>query len=311
MAKSPPRSSSPVHKAPAIVLTVQADGFASTLHRFFGPELEKPAGEATLVDAPGAKKSRSSCLAYPLQGMTWPKNVKPELYFSALRIKCVAPGWNRSSATAQVRFVVRRQHVERSLPSGRAWRPSGFRPRARRFAWRSICPAFCNSSTSGPFHGQKVKDGKLEIPVDKPVLLLDVEFDLGDSPKAAVFTGVMISLQWKNPATNRHLEIARTDEPSVKAVLKARRIVAGRIPGHRHHPRQVRARPTRHPLPPRRRSSSAAWSVRNNQHSLHAPRSQCLPRRPDGDSLHILKPDGSPLTGEKVTVILCTTSIMP
>jgi len=286
---------SAVHRAPAIVLTVEADGFASTLHRFFGPELEKlKAGEATLVMHRGEEVEISFRLP---PGMTWPKNVKPELYFFALEdtVRALAkdpqrrkPGSQQDDNMLNVRF---------RGPGAATVRISA---ESAPFCVAVHAPGFLQFFERGPFHAARIiKDGKLEIPVDKPASL-DVEFDLGDTQKLP-FAGAMILLQWKNPATNRHLEIARTEGLKPKQFLKLVELPPGEYlatvtahvkPGTTHSPPFT--------------ASQKIQLAPGQSETIDIPFTPPDPNAFRGDRtaiLHILKPDGSPLTGEKVTVI--------
>ena len=82
----------PAGKAQAVVLTVRADGYASMLRSLDGAELEKlKAGTTSLV----LRRGKDVEISFRLpEGMTWPKDLKPELYFFALEDTVRALGKN-------------------------------------------------------------------------------------------------------------------------------------------------------------------------------------------------------------------------
>ena len=144
----------------------------------------------------------------------------------------------------------------------------------------------------------KVRNGQLEIPIDKPASL-DLEFDSGSAAKSP-FASATISLQWKNPANKRYLDVASSNSSQPSQQLKLSDLPTGEYLATVHA----------HPKPS---ATGALAYTATKDFQLTAGQSQRIeipytPPDPDafrGDRtaiVHLLKPDGSPLTDEKVTV---------
>jgi thiol-disulfide isomerase/thioredoxin len=159
-------------------------------------------------------------------------------------------------------------------------------------------PGFLQFFEYGPLNLAKIKNGKLEIAIDKPAAL-DVAFDSGEAEKSP-FGTTTISLQWKNPATHRMLEVASSSGPKPAQELKLADLPTG------EYLATIRAFP-------KPGASAGAVYTASKTIQLAAGQSERieLPYTPPDPNafrgertaiVHILKPDGSPLTGEKVTV---------
>jgi thiol-disulfide isomerase/thioredoxin len=289
---SPNQLLSATRNAPGVFLTVRADGYASTLHQFFGPELKKlKAGEAILVMHPGEEVEISFRLP---EGMTWPKGVQPELYFFALEDSI--RGMSKAGVQAQGALA------DANLLNARFDQPGVATVRLSA-ATAPICvaihaPGFLRFFEHGPFNLARIKNGKLEIAIEKPAAL-DVQFDLGDT-SALPFTGATISLQWKNPATHRFLDVASGDGPKPKQELKLTELPPGEYLATVH----AHAKPGA--TSPLVYTATKSFHLAAGQSErIEIPFTPPDPNAFRGDRtaiLHLLKPDGSPLTGEKVTI---------
>ena len=82
-------------------------------------------------------------------------------------------------------------------------------------------PGFLQCFERGPFTLADVKDGKLEIDVERPATLA-AEFDPGaEAADKLPFDGATISVMWKIPGTSRsYLQVARSDAAGPRQQLK-------------------------------------------------------------------------------------------
>ena len=181
-----------LHEGPVVSLVVRAEGFAASITRFAGDELEKlRGGNVTITLDPGQEVELE--LRLPA-GMVWPKfEVQPVVCFESFRKK-VWLDWQNGEALAGFDLNL----------LGPAWpRPGVARLRLTAgsppFRVSIHARGFLRFFESGPLTLADFKDGRLAVDVPQPGRL-----DLHFQPVAAAgqelpFEKATFSLMWKLP----------------------------------------------------------------------------------------------------------------
>jgi len=287
-----------------IDLVVKAEGYSSTVARFSGPEREKLlGGEATVVLRQGEDVELR--LRLP-QGMTYPPGLLPEVYFGDYqeRVRIMWQPGNHKPGN--------RDFDQVGLRAAGAGRSTFRLARESAPIYVAIhAPGFLRIFERGPFTLADVKNGVLEIDVEKPAEL-DVSFDPGPGDADRLpFTEATITLMRKQPGTeNAYLTVATAEGPSPRQELR----LADLSPGDYWVTVGTKARPGVNDVPGTRVNSinpgvygdtrmftlgageTKRIDFRYAPVDLEAYRGQRTAR------VRISRPDGKPAVGRQVTV---------
>jgi thiol-disulfide isomerase/thioredoxin len=200
-----------------IDFVVKAEGYASTVARYSGPDREQLlAGKASVALRQGEEVELR--LGWP-QGMTVPPGLQPEVYFDDYRHR------------ARIMWQLE-NHRD---PGNRVFEQVGLRTgTSGRFLFRLAresppfyvaihAPGLLRIFERGPFTLADVKNGVLAVDVEKPAEL-DVSFDPGPGDAERLpFTEATITVMRKEPGTESvgpYLSVATTEAHSQRPELR-------------------------------------------------------------------------------------------
>jgi beta-lactamase regulating signal transducer with metallopeptidase domain/thiol-disulfide isomerase/thioredoxin len=209
------------YRGAALQVLVRADGYASTVARFAGPQQDDLShGKAAITLRRGQKVQLRFNLP---KDMTWPKGTLPEVYFDDLqeRLRMMRqPSNRRGNGVSDFNMLNLREvgagQFEFSLAAD-----------TPRFHVAVHAPGFLQYFETGPFTLVDVKNGKLEIDVPRPATL-DVSFEPGDHPGADVpFKSAWVDVNWQLQG-NSFLNVTSAASPSLTPRLKVTDLAPGR-----------------------------------------------------------------------------------
>ncbi|HEY7329890.1 MAG TPA: sigma-70 family RNA polymerase sigma factor [Gemmataceae bacterium] len=196
-------------------VVVRADGFASSFARLEGDNHNKlQKGEISITMQRGQKVELRFRLP---EGLTWPKGVLPEAYFTDLEadVRIMRQPSNRRPGM--------RQNLDFNMLNVREMGAGRFEirlaPDTPPFHLAIHTPGFLQYFEAGPFTLADVKQGVLEIDVPRPAGL-DIQFSPGsDNADAIPFKGVWFQVL-RQIQGESYLGVATDEAPSVKHQLK-------------------------------------------------------------------------------------------
>jgi thiol-disulfide isomerase/thioredoxin len=183
-------------KSEAVNLTIRADGYASAFIRFAGAEREKLLrGQAKVVLTRGQEVKVQFRLP---QGMEWPSGLLPELYFEGLKQE-VRRMWQPANRRAYAETGVPDYNMLNIRAGGEATAVLRIGNATPPFRVAIYSAGFLRFFERGPFTMADIKDGVLEIDVERPVVI-DASFDVGaTTPEKLPFDASVFSVLWKIP----------------------------------------------------------------------------------------------------------------
>jgi thiol-disulfide isomerase/thioredoxin len=226
----------------AIDALVRADGYASTLARFEGPDRVKLfGGQATIT----MRRGEPVELRFRLpQGLRWPAGYAPEVYFAVHR-DAVRIMWNPENKRSynghmpDFNFL----NVKRSDGERFAFRLAR---ESDPFYVAVQSPGFLQFFESGPFTSADVANGILEIGIPKPASLI-VGFDPGPAKAGEMpFEVVRLEVSGKDTLRNSYLTVISRDGAAVRQRLQ----VADLAPGTYNATVRTRTKRSGQELPP-------------------------------------------------------------
>ncbi len=209
------------YRGSALEVVVRADGYASTITRFAGPDHEKLSmGEATIT----LRRGQKTQLRFNLpEGMTWPKGTLPEVYFDDLeqRVRMMRQPSNRRSGVVSDFNMLNLKEV------GGGRFDFQLADDSPRFHVAVHAPGFLQFFEAGPFTHADVNNGSLEIDLPRPATL-DVSFEPGDHADAdSLFKSASLDVLWQIQG-NSYLNVASAGGTSLNPRLK----LTDLAPGH-------------------------------------------------------------------------------
>jgi beta-lactamase regulating signal transducer with metallopeptidase domain/thiol-disulfide isomerase/thioredoxin len=288
------------YRGAALQVLVRADGYASTVARFAGPQRDDLSnGTAAITLRRGQKVQLRFNLP---QDMTWPKGTLPEVYFDDLqeRLRMMRQPSNRQGN------VVPDFNMLNSREVGAGQFEFSLAADTPRFHVAVHAPGFLQFFEAGSFTPADVKNGKLEIDVPRPATL-DVSFEPGHHPGTDVpFKSASVDVNWQIQG-NRFLNVTSAANSSLTPRLKVTDLAPGR------YWVSVRTQPKEEskPLPGTEINVGAFYDQR--MLTLKAGQSERIdfrstPFDPNAFRgtraavVHIRTPDGKPAKGRKVSV---------
>jgi len=286
----------------AIDIVVRAPEFATTTEHFMGAKKEKLLnGEATLV----LRRGEPVQVRFQLPaGMTWPADVKPEVYFDD----------DRDFARAMWQPTNRKHgFTEPNTLGVRTIGPGQFEFRLSRESTPvdvAVCaPGFLQSFERGPFTLADFKKGVLDVGIEKPATLT-VHFEVGDrKPQSLPFETTNVIVYRKIPRSRGMLQVADQEGKPLPEDIKLADLTAGDYIVML----RTRPKPTGKPakFDPFTANPGAFRDFKNV--TLASGQSQKIdlhyvPYNADAFHgnrtavVHIVKPDGKPAAGREITI---------
>jgi RNA polymerase sigma factor (sigma-70 family) len=280
---------------------VRADGYASTITRFVGKECDKlKRGEVTLTMQQGQKVELRFRLP---EGMTWPKDVLPEVYFDELKddARIMRQASNRKNKEVPDFNVLN----VRAIGAGR------FEVRLAKdtppFYVAIHAPGFLQFFEAGRFTLADFKQGVLDIAVPPPAGL-DIRFDPGqDNSEKLPFKGVGFQVLRQIEGEESYLQVATDTASSIRHQLKLTDLSPGTYSVN------VSTQPKVQSKEPADAEINPGWYRDQKQLVLQAGKSERVefryePFDPNAFRgsrpavLHIRRPDGTPAAGRELKV---------
>jgi thiol-disulfide isomerase/thioredoxin len=200
---------------------VRADGYASTVSRFAGQELDKlHRGEVTVT----MQRGRTVELRFRLpEGLVVPRDLLMESYFDDFkgRVRMMRQPSNRRAGIPDIDMLNLR-------PSEPGRFTLELTPQTPPFFVAIHAPGFLQQFEAGPFTLADVKQGILEIDVPRRATL-EVQFDMAAGETDTVpFSGVSCDVSWQHPGSkSRYLDVASTKGSSLPHKMRMTDLAPG------------------------------------------------------------------------------------